>query len=52
MQKNALLEEKVLELERYRERFAERQDVKDELEAFSTQELTKVKHLVSSTLCD
>lgn len=42
------LEVRVGQLERYRDQVSERQDVKDEIEAFSTQELTKVKHLVCS----
>jgi len=42
------LEVRVGQLERYRDQASERQDVKDEIEAFSTQELTKVKHLVCS----
>ena len=45
------LEGKVAELEKYKEQVSERQDVKDEIEAFSTQELTKVKHLVCIVLC-
>jgi len=40
--------EKVKHLELYKEKITERQDTKDELEAFATQELTKVKHMVSS----
>ena len=37
---------RVAQLEKYKEQVSERQDVKEEIEAFSTQELTKVKHLV------
>ena len=47
MQINGELHKKVMELEQYQERFSERQDVKEELEAFATQELTKVKHMVN-----
>ena len=37
---------RVAQLEKYKEQVSERHDVKEEIEAFSTQELTKVKHLV------
>jgi len=40
------LEVKVAQLERFKDQVSEQQDVKHELEAFSTQELTKVKHMV------
>jgi len=42
------LEMQVSDLEKYRDQVSERRDAKEELEAFSTQELTKVKHLVCS----
>jgi len=41
---------KVATLEQYKNQASERQHVKDEIEAFSTQELTKVKHLVWTCL--
>ena len=39
------------QLEKYKDQVSERQDVKEEIEAFSTQELTKVKHLVCVYVC-
>jgi len=45
------LEVKVAELERYKEQVSEGQHVKDATEALSTQELTRVQHLVSSCMC-
>jgi len=42
---------RVAQLEKYKDQVAERQDVKEEIEAFSTQELTKVKHLVGVCVC-
>jgi len=45
------LEAKVAEHEKYEERVSERLNVKEEIEAFSTQELTKVKHLVCVVAC-
>jgi len=46
LQAKSDLEVKLAELEKYRDQMSQQQAVKEEIEAFSTQELTKVKQLV------
>jgi len=46
LQAKSDLEVKLAELEKYRDQMSQQQAVKEEIEAFSTEELTKVKQLV------